>query len=57
MGFWILLWKITLIGGLAVFACLAVCVTIGGYYDIKRLFAKLSADQAPVETDQTEKTA
>ncbi len=41
MGFWILLWKATLVVGLAVFAGMAVWVTIGGARDIKRLFKRL----------------
>ena len=41
MSFWIVLWKGVLILGLIAFAILSVWVTIGGYYDIKRLFEKL----------------
>ena len=41
MAFWVLLWKATLVGGLAVFAGMAVWVTIGGARDIKRLFERL----------------
>ena len=42
MTFWIMLWKITLIGGLALFACMAIWVAIGGFFDIKKLFARIS---------------
>ncbi len=42
MTFWIYLWKIVLIGGLVLFGIMAVWVTIGGYFDIKRLFATLA---------------
>ena len=42
LTFWIYLWKIVLIGSLALFGGLAVWVTIGGYYDIKRLFATIT---------------
>ena len=44
MTFWITLWKVVLIGSLAIFAVMAVVVTIGGYFDIKRLFATLAKD-------------
>ena len=40
--FWIWLWKIVLIGALALFGCMAVGVTIGGYFDVKRLFRTIS---------------
>jgi hypothetical protein len=39
---WILLWKIVLVGGVSLFGAMAVWVTIGGFYDIKRLFAQLA---------------
>ena len=41
MEFWVLLWKATLVVGMAVFAGMAVWVTIGGARDIKRLFNRL----------------
>ena len=42
MAFWILLWKIVLIGSLCLFGGMAVWVTIGGFFDIKRLFARIA---------------
>ncbi len=42
MTFWIYLWKIVLLGSLALFAALAVWVSIGGYFDVKRLFATIA---------------
>ncbi len=39
---WILLWKIVLVGGVSLFGVMAVWVTIGGFYDIKRLFAQMA---------------
>jgi len=42
LEFRILLWKIVLIGGLILFGSMAVWVTIGGYYDIKRLFKRIA---------------
>ena len=41
MGFWVLLWKATLVVGLAVYAGMAIRVTIGGARDIRRLFNRL----------------
>ena len=41
MGFWITLWKIVLIGGMGLFAVMAVWVTIGGFGDIKKLFERI----------------
>ena len=37
MEFWIILWKVVLIGGIGLFAAMAVWVTIGGFRDIKKL--------------------
>jgi len=42
LEFWIVLWKIVLIGGLILFASMAVWVTIGGVFDIKRLFQRIA---------------
>lgn len=42
MAFWIMLWKIVLIGSLLLFGGMAVWVSIGGYFDIKRLFARIA---------------
>ena len=42
MTFWIYLWKIVLIGSLLLFGGMAIWVTIGGYFDIKRLFATVT---------------
>ena len=46
LEFWILLWKAVLIGGVGLFAVLAVVVTIGGAFDIRRLFQSLREDHA-----------
>ena len=43
---WILIWKVVLIGGISVFAILAVVVIIGGMFDIRRLFRTLRAQHA-----------
>ena len=41
---WVILWKVMLIGTVGGFACMAVWVTIGGVGDIRRLFARITAD-------------
>jgi len=46
LEFWILLWKIVLIGGVGLFAALAVVVTIGGAMDIRKLFRTLREQHA-----------
>jgi hypothetical protein len=38
---WMLFWKIVLIAGIGLFAALAVMVSIGGFFDIRRLFQML----------------
>ena len=45
LQYWIMLWKILLVGGVSLFGAMAVWVTIGGYYDIKRLFARMAEDR------------
>jgi hypothetical protein len=42
LEFWIVLWKTLLIGGLVLFGSMAVWVTIGGVFDIKRLFRRIA---------------
>ncbi len=46
LEFWILLWKAVLIGGVGLFAVLAVVVTIGGAFDIRQLFRTLREEHA-----------
>ena len=41
MTFWIWFWTIFLLASLALFAVLAVVVSIGGFFDIKRMFERL----------------
>ena len=41
IDFWILLWKCVLIGGVGLFTLLAIVVTIGGAYDIRKLLRQL----------------
>ena len=42
MTFWIVLWKAVLIGSVLLFGGMAVWVTIGGYFDIRRLFERMA---------------
>ncbi len=43
LEFWIVLWKIVFVGVVCLFGGMAVWVTIGGVFDIKRLFARIAA--------------
>jgi len=43
---WIVLWKVVLIAGVAMFAVLAVVVTIGGARDVRKLLTTLREQQA-----------
>ncbi len=52
LDFWILLWKVVLIGGIGLFAALAVVVSIGGARDIVKLLNSLKSQQ----TDTTDDT-
>ena len=44
--FWMFVWKVVLIGGVGLFALLAVVVTIGGAHDIRKLFRTLQQQHA-----------
>ena len=46
---WMLLWKIVLIVGVGLFAVLAVFVTVGGFFDVKRLLVVLHQQHAEQE--------
>jgi hypothetical protein len=50
---WMTLWKFVLIGGVGLFAVLAVVVSIGGFFDVIKLLANLRADSqaADASTD------
>ena len=41
MSFWIGFWTIVLVVALVTFTGLAVVVSIGGFFDLKRLFRKI----------------
>ena len=53
MIFWVTLWKALLIAGMVLFAGTAVVVSIGGLFDIKRLFARI----AESHRDQADETS
>jgi len=42
---WMLVWKICLLGNIAAFAVMSVVVSIGGGYDLRRLFRRLVEDE------------
>jgi len=46
MQFWIDFWTWLLIGAVVLFAGLAVVVSIGGFFDVKRLFRSIEAKHA-----------
>jgi hypothetical protein len=54
MNFWISFWTVFFIVSLALFALLAIVVTIGGFFNIRSLFKNLTgrsgqADEKAVE--------
>lgn len=52
LEFWILLWKAVLIIGLALFATLAVVVTVGGALDVRRLLATLREEHRQAQSTE-----
>jgi hypothetical protein len=52
MGFWLGFWTVLLIAALAVFAGLAIAVTIGGLFDIRSMFRAIAA-QSERRDDET----
>lgn len=50
--FWIYLWKALLIGAVVLFGGMAVWVTIGGYFDIKQLFADMARSREEETEDE-----
>jgi len=43
---WMIFWTIVLVLGMVLFALLAIVVSIGGFFDIRRLFQQLRARQS-----------
>jgi len=56
MSFWIYFWTIFFFASLAVFATLAVVVSIGGFFNIRSLFKSLTDrdEQNAVNEEPTE---
>ena len=50
---WIKIWTFFFFLSLALFACLSVVVTIGGFFNIRSLFKDLSASRQKAERSQT----
>lgn len=44
---WETLWKTIFLATIVVFAGMSIWVTIGGFQDIKKLFARLKEDETP----------
>jgi len=42
MEFWTNFWTVVLVGAIGLFAVLAVVVTIGGFFDVRRMFRTMS---------------
>jgi hypothetical protein len=51
MFWWSILWKVLLVGGLLLFGGMAVVVSVGGLFDIKRLFARIA--ESHQQADET----
>ncbi len=47
LGAWRSLWMVVLVGGVGLFALLAVFVTVGGFFDVVKLIKKLRQPQKP----------
>ena len=54
MNFWISLWTVFFFASLAVFAGLAVVVSIGGFFNIRSLFKSLSERSGPDDEARAE---
>lgn len=55
MDFWIKFWTAFFFASLAVFACLAVVVSIGGFFNIRSLFKSLTDEADRQERDRSQK--
>lgn len=54
--FWVQFWKVTLYGGLGLFAILSVWVIFAGVGDIRDMFASLTAERDRAEKDSEDGT-
>jgi hypothetical protein len=48
---WMTLWTIVLVGGIGLFAVLAVVVSIGGFFDVLKLLENLREDAKAADAD------
>lgn len=54
IDFWVVLWKVCLIGSLIAFAAMSVLVIVGGAWDIRRLFQRLREQECEEEKEPAE---
>ena len=54
-GAWRQLWMVVLVGGIGLFALLAVFVTVGGFFDVVKLIKKLRQPQKPEDQQQPQR--
>ncbi|MHC4326124.1 MAG: hypothetical protein ACYSUX_17780 [Planctomycetota bacterium] len=52
---WIKIWTFFFFLSLAVFTCLSVVVTIGGFFNIRSLFKDLSAARQKAQSDDVKR--
>lgn len=55
MAYWELAWKLLFVGGLGIFAVMAIWVTVAGFNDIRKLLAGLERKNAAKESYGTPK--
>jgi len=46
MKLWLIIWTVLLIGGTAIFAGLAIVVSIGAFFDVRSLFKSISTQHS-----------
>lgn len=49
MAFWMALWKVVLVVGVAIFAAMSVWVIVAGYRDIFRMLRRIDAEHQAEE--------
>ena len=54
MNGWIILWAVVLIVTSAIFAGLAIAVTVGGYFDLRALFKKVDQQHKLTQHEDAE---
>ena len=52
MEFWIKFWSFIFFASLSIFACLAVVVIIGGFFNIRSMFKDMEAEAAKAKEKQ-----